>query len=160
MTTKEQMDVVNNALDEYESTIGLPSLKSPCEKQELETYFSMNRDQIEKLSAEDCGQIAYRLSQFAFYIQRLHNREQARLTWANNKLSDSISSEINSFDKYMKHEMKVSLLKKTNENVKAVADIASYAEQRIQRLNFVASSIKSLADVLIYNKRSKYVQSN
>jgi hypothetical protein len=157
MQTKDQMDVIVKALDDYEGECGLPQLKNPCNKEELEQYFSMTRDQIEKLSNEDCGQIAYRLSQFAFHLQRLNNREHARLAWANAKLNDSIASEVGGFDKFMKHEMKISLLKQNNSAVKSVADILTYAEQRIQRLNFLSASIKNLADVLLANKRSKYV---
>ena len=137
---KEQMELVEQTLNEYEESCGLPSLKSPCEKDELEKYLLMNRDQIEKLSSEDCGQIAYRLGQFSFYLQRLHNREHARMAWATNKLNDTIATEIGSFDKFMKHDTKVSLIKQTNEFAKVVGQIVSYTEQRIQRLNFIASS--------------------
>ena len=156
---KEQMELVEQALNEYEDSCGLPAVKSPCEKDELEKYLLMTRDQIEKLSSEDCGQIAYRLGQFAFYLQRLHNREHARLAWGNNKLNNTIATEINSFDKFMKHEVKVALIKQTNEFAKSVGKIISYTEQRIQRLNFIASSLKNLSDIMIANKRSKYVKS-
>jgi DNA-directed RNA polymerase beta' subunit len=41
---------------------------------EINNYLSMNRDEIEKLTPEDCAQISYRLAQFGFYLQRSLNR--------------------------------------------------------------------------------------
>ena len=160
ITAKEQMELVEKALDDYENNCGLPTATNPCTQEELQQYFAMNRDQIEKLSGEDCGQIATRLTQYAFYIQRLHNREHSRLVWANNQINDTISTELGSFDKYMKHETKVALIKKSNAYAQSLGKIIVYAEQRIQRLNFLAASIKNLADMMLANKRSKYVKSN
>jgi len=39
-----------------------------------ERMFDWQRE-VEKLTAEDCAQIAYRLNQFSYYIQKLFNRD-------------------------------------------------------------------------------------
>jgi len=149
------MRAVDKALDEYEAECGLPLAVNPCDKNELDVYFSMKRDHIEKLSSEDCGQIAYRLSQVSFHLQRCINREQSRITWAKAKLDATMASNIHSFDKYMKHEVKVAAIQQTNSYAKKLGDIISYADQRSQRLTFLAASIKHLSEVMLANHRSK-----
>ena len=79
---KERLEYVDKALDEYEKSCGLPIIKSPGTEDELNTYLTMNRDEMEKLTPENCAEISARLAQFAFYLQRLHNREKARHIWA------------------------------------------------------------------------------
>ncbi len=155
-TVKQRMSVIDEALNEYEQKHKLPQLKSPCKQEEIEQYFTMNRNVIEKLSREDCSQIAYRLSQFSFYVQRLYNREQARIAWAQTNLDDIIGEKSTQYDKYTKYEAKVALIKKTDSSAKALGQIVVYAEQRSQRLAFLAKSITNLSDVMIANQRSKY----
>ena len=96
-TTKEQVEHWDKILDEYESSIGLT--KYPEEhsfsKEEFDNYFSMSRDIIEKLTPEDCAQIAYRLAQYYFHIQRTVNRESARYNWAEEVIKETIADELN-----------------------------------------------------------------
>ena len=82
-TSKEEIAYWDAILDEYEQSIGLPQYNNDAlPADELNTYLTMSRDSIEKLSPKDCAQIAYRLSQFSFHIQRTLNRELARYNWA------------------------------------------------------------------------------
>jgi hypothetical protein len=155
LTIKERMAVVTQSLDDYERSCGLPTHQAPCDEQELQSYFNMNRDHIEKLSAEDCSQIAYRLSLVSFYMQRCLNRENSRKAWATANLSEVIGKEAGSFDKFTKHEVKVALITANNSYARGLADVISYAEQRVQRLTFLATSIKNLSDVMLANQRSK-----
>ena len=57
---------------------------------ELNRYLTMNRDDLEKLTPSDCGEIAYRLSQFVFHLQRTINREIARYNWAEEEIKITI----------------------------------------------------------------------
>lgn len=154
-STKQQMSMVEEALNEYEEKCGLPQFKSPCDDAEVNLYFAMPRDAIEKLSHEDCAQVAYRLAQLAFYIQRCLNRENARITWAETNLNKTISKECNQFDKFTKHEMKVELIKQQNSYANSLGKIIDYARQRVDRLTFLAASVKNLSDIMIANQRSK-----
>ena len=155
LTCKERMETVTKALDDYEKNCGLPANTMPCDEEELQGYFTMKRDHIEKLSAEDCSQIAYRLSLVSFYTQRCLNRENARKAWATSNLNEVIGKEAGNYDKYMKYEAKVVLIVGDNSYARGLSDIISYAEQRVQRLTFLATSIKNLSDVMLANQRSK-----
>ena len=62
-TSKEELQYWDKILDEYETSIGLSEYSaSVISSQEINTYTSMSRDEIEKLNPEDCAQISYRLS--------------------------------------------------------------------------------------------------
>ncbi len=64
-TTKEQVEQWDSVLDEYESHLGMGSYSKIVgfDEEELNKYFTMSRDTIEKQTPEDCAQIAYRLGQ-------------------------------------------------------------------------------------------------
>ena len=144
----EQMNEIVQILDDYEKESGLPKPQAPGTEQELQHYLTMSRDEIEALSIEQCGSIAFRLSQYAFYIQRLHNREKARLSWASTQLNQQISQHINEYDKFMKYANKVALIAKEYSHIKTLYKILAYAKQRMERLTYLSSSLKNLSDIL------------
>lgn len=153
--TKQQMQTVEAALDAYENSCGLPEFTNPIEDKESAEYFNMPRNVIEKLTSEDCSQIAYRLAQLSFHLQRCLNREEARMAWAKANLDKIIAKESGQFDKFTKHDMKVELIKQTNSYAESLGKILNYAEQRVKRLAFLAASVKNLSDVMLANHRSK-----
>jgi len=121
---------------------------------ELNEYLTMPRNSLEKMTVDDCGQIAYRLGQFAFHLQRTINRENARINWAEGTIKEVIADEINNYKGYgyveksnqaIKHNDKASMLNK----------IKKYAQQRSDRLTYLASSIKNLSDILISVQKAK-----
>ena len=133
-TATERMEVVVKALDDYEKKSGLPEPTNPGTEEELQGYFCMTRDEIEALSPSDCVNIAYRLGQYALYLQRLYNRETAR------------------------HKTKVALICAENEFVHKVNEIVKYSQQRIDRLFFLSNNVKYLAEVMISNQRAKMAE--
>ena len=155
-TAKELLEQRDELLDDYEAKISLPVSKSPGTTEELETYLSMDKTHLEKLSIEDCGHIAYRLMQFAFYIQRSQNRELARVAWAENEVDHVIANSLNNFKGYGYKEKSIQAIK-NNEHASKVNQIAIFAKQRAERLNFVSNGLKNLAEMIRsiqINKRS------
>ena len=59
-TSKEEVKYWDDILDEYESGIGLGKYSDAHNfiEEELNEYFTMSRDSIEKLTPEDCAQIS------------------------------------------------------------------------------------------------------
>lgn len=155
-TTKEQVEYWDNILDEYESSIGLGKYSElhGFSEDELNVYFTMNRDAIEKLSPEDCAQISYRLAQYAFFIQRTLNREIARHNWAEETTKETISDEINNYKGYGYLEKSLQAIKH-NDKASSLNKIKKYAHQRMDRLSYLANSIKNLSDILLSIQRTK-----
>lgn len=155
-TTKEQLEQWDKVLDEYESSIGLGKYNDlqGFSEDELNHYFSMNRDSIEKLGPEDCAQISYRLAQYAFFLQRTLNREIARHNWAEETIKETIADEINTYKGYGYLEKSLQAIKH-NDKASSLNKIKKYAQQRMDRLSYLANSVKNLSDILLSVQRTK-----
>lgn len=155
MNTKEQVEMWDKVLDEYENGVGLPLYASDSfSENELQQYLTMNRDNIEKLSPEDCAQISMRLGQFAFHIQRTLNREIARHNWAEETIKEVIAFSINDYKGYGYVEKSYQAIN-DNEKATALNKIKKYAKQRMDRLGFLANNIKNISDILLSIQRTK-----
>jgi hypothetical protein len=154
-TSKEELEKWDHILDEYENSIGFNKY-SPTflPEEELNQYFSMNRDAVEKLNPEDCAQIAFRLSQFAFHVQRTLNREIARFNWAEETLKEVVADEINNYKGYGYIE-KFYQAVKHNDRASSLNAIKKYAKQRIDRLSYISNTIKNLSDIILSIQRTK-----
>lgn len=154
-SSKEEVKYWDDILDEYEQSIGLSVYKNDSlSETELNDYLTMNRDSIEKLSPEDCAQIAYRLAQFSFHIQRTINREIARFNWADESIKEVIADEINNYKGYGYIEKSLQAIKH-NEKAQGLNNIKKFAKQRSDRLSYLANGIKNLSDILISVQKNK-----
>lgn len=155
-TSKEELEYWDKILDEYESSIGLPNFQATDleSSQELNQYLSMTRDVIEKLTPEDCFQIAYRLGQMAFHLQRNLNREIARHNWAEDTLKIVVADDINNYKGYGYVEKLYQAIK-NNEKANSLHKIQKYAKQRMDRLSYLANSLKNLSDIIVSIQRNK-----
>lgn len=155
MNSKEAVSYWDNILDEYENSIGLPRYAPTLmSENELSKYLSMSRDEIEKLTPEDCGQIAYRLSQFSFHTQRTINREQARYDWSEEVIKETIADEINNYKGYGYIEKSMQAIKH-NDKAQSLNKIKNYAKQRINRLSYLANSINNMSNILLNIQKLK-----
>lgn len=154
-SSKEELQYWDKILDEYENTIGLSEYATNViNSQEINQYTSMSRDEIEKLNPEDCAQISYRLSQFAFYLQRSLNREIARYNWADETIKEVIADEINNYKGYGYIEKSLQAIKH-NEKASGLNTIKKYAKQRSDRLQYLANNLKNLSDIMLSIQKSK-----
>lgn len=154
-TSKEEIAYWDAILDEYEQSIGLPQYNNDAlPADELNTYLTMSRDSIEKLSPEDCAQIAYRLSQFSFHIQRTLNRELARYNWAETTVNDTIADEINNYKGYGFVEKSLQAIKH-NDKASSLSNIKKYAKQRADRLSYLANGINNLSTIILSVQKTK-----
>jgi hypothetical protein len=154
-TAKEELQYWDTILDEYEKSISIPSYTTnSLAESELNEYLTMSRDSIEKLSPEDCAQIAYRLGQFAFHIQRTLNREIARHNWSDETIKETIADEINNYKGYGYIEKSLQAIKH-NDKAQSLNSIRKYAKQRIDRLSYLANSIKNLSDIILSVQKTK-----
>lgn len=155
-TTKEQVEQWDRVLDEYESSIGLGKYSDVHNftNSELNTYFTMTRDAIEKLSPEDCAQISYRLAQYAFFLQRTLNREIARHNWAEETIKETIADELNNYKGYGFLEKSLQAIKHNDKAIN-LNKIKKYAQQRMDRLSYLANSVKNLSDIILSVQRTK-----
>lgn len=154
-SSKDQVEYWDKILDEYENNIGLPIYSNNfLSSEELNSYLTMNRAELEKLGPQDCVQIAYRLAQYTFHIQRTVNREIARYNWADEEIKSCIADEINNYKGYGYVEKSLQAIKH-NDKASGLNKIKIYAKQRSDRLSYIANSVKHLSDILISIQRNK-----
>ena len=158
-TAKESLQYWDNVLDQYETSLGLPEYVVSFASDEINTYLTMNRDAIEKLTPEDCAQIAYRLSQFSFHLQRSINRELARHNWADEHIKETICDDINNYKGYGYIEKSYQAIKH-NEKAQSLSSIRKYAKQRIDRLSYIANNIKNLSEIILAVQKTKVKHGN
>lgn len=155
-TAKEELQYWDSILDEYESSLSMPKYVAQygVTEQEINQYLTMNRNEVEKLTPEDCAQISYRLAQFSFHLQRTINREIARLNWSDESIKETIADEINNYKGYGFIEKSLQAIKH-NDKASALNSIKKYAKQRIDRLSYIANNIKNLSDILLNIQKIK-----
>ena len=66
---KERLDQIDKVLDEYESSLGLVSYAGDFHDQSVKQYMNMPRQQMEKLTVDECAEAALLLGGFSFYLQ-------------------------------------------------------------------------------------------
>jgi hypothetical protein len=154
-TTKEEISYWDKILDEYESSLGMPSyVADSISESELQHYLSMNRSDLEKLTPVDCAEIGYRLAQYSFHIQRSINRELSRVNWVEENIKMVIAEDINNYKGYGYVEKSYQAIK-NNSRALSLQKVKTYAKQRSDRLSYIANSIKNLADTIINVQKAK-----
>ncbi len=155
-STEQDQQKVTDLLKDYEEKIGIPSLMPPGEASELEKYLTMGRDVIERLSIQDCSQIAYRLQQFAYYVQRLYNKECGIKVWAEHCINYRASKQFSKYNEYYwKHDIKISHIIRQDEYLQKLNKILNYAEQRMINIQSITNSLHSLSLSMTSNKYAK-----
>ena len=152
-TAEERLKQIDTVLDEYESNLGLSSYSGDFHDPSVRQYMNMPRQQMEKLTIEECAEAALLLGGFSFYLQRSYNRELARVNWASSFLKRMISGRElqykGSWDS--QHHQAI----KDDGYARKLERIRVYAQQRADRLTYLASSVKNLSDLYINLQRAK-----
>ena len=93
----EQLVKLDSILDEYESSIGLPLYSADFHDPSVHKYMQMDRTSVEKLTLEECAEASLLLGGLSFHIQRSHNREIARVQWAETSIKSTTSGRENQY---------------------------------------------------------------
>lgn len=139
----EKLDV---HLDGYEQKIGLPPLVFETDI-EAHAFLKMSRQQMEKLTPEDCGNGAYILRRYAFYLQRIYNRESARIKYIDSQIDKIIASEVNQYRAPSADERR-KLAIKGNDAARNLSNERNIHEARAERLAYLSQNVGYMASSL------------
>ena len=154
-TVDEKLEHLTKILDEYETLQGLPKFQTNELGQEINEYISMDADRMNKLHIEDCGNIAARLSQQCFYLQRAYNRERANVSSMQVAFDKCIARHINDYSTFWKHDIVVASVVNEDEYAKTLQDIIVRATQRMNRLYGLADRLSDLSNKFLAIQRAK-----
>lgn len=117
----------------------------------------MGRDELAKLGKDNCGEIAYRLEQYAFHITRTLNRNISRCNRLRQLLVQYSAGKLLKYDKYMPYEEKLACLINEDSYASKINDCRWQFQDRIDRLQDLDKSLTRLSGTiksLSYNKVS------
>jgi len=149
----DKMNQVDVWLDEFEQKIGLPKYTDAVNT-ETEKYLNLSTEELERLSPEECDIIGLHLDRLAFAIQRAYNREVAHLTWATENLKLYVADKCQQYKGSFIHQ-ELQAIKNDDYAVK-LNQMKCFAQQRVDRLSFVGSSLHKRSDK-IFNLKTKRV---
>ena len=153
---KKAMDTEMTKLDEYEQSIALPEHVIPVGmSDEIKSYLSMGRDELEKLNPEDCINTAYIIGQFVFFLQREENKERSRELWAKAEIDKLVCSKMENYSQFTKAEHKIASIARENSVVADFNSICHKAQRRAARLKDIASALNNLTYTLKDMARAK-----
>ena len=150
---KEQLDKLDRVLDEYEASLGLPIFNSEFHDNTAQNYLQLSRNQIEKLTPDQCSEAALLLASLSFHLQRSYNREIARINWANKTLKSCTAGKEQAYKGSWESQFNQAV--KENGYASKIDDIQRYAQQRADRINYLSSSIKNISDIFINVQKAK-----
>src|SRR5258708_1573069 len=94
LSAKALIEKFDEALDKHDTSIGLvPSIFND----EVTPLLHMRREDISKLSADQCGENSYLLRQFGLHLQKSFNKEVAKVNWLDKKITEVICNEIGQY---------------------------------------------------------------
>jgi hypothetical protein len=152
----KKLETINKLLDEYEGKIGLP--QTSFENKDAQKYLEMSRDQLEKITAEECAEAAYYLNNLSYHIQKAINRESAKLNWTNSTLKRYISDKVSQYrGSWEQQEMQAI---KNDQYADRLNQVRVWSQLRIDRLSYITNNLKNLSDVLLNIQRAKLGKRN
>lgn len=144
-TINDKMKKAQDMLDEFEDIHQLNRIKVPTE---IDSVLSLTYAQLEKLQHEQCAEYGFLLAQYAYYIQRVYNKESATLKWLKEQIDDIVSKQWFNYDGWIKYETRAKLIAKENAVLSQLIKQHAYAEQKLERLSFLGSRIDKMADTI------------
>jgi hypothetical protein len=148
----EQLDELEKLLEEYNDNSGL-SITIDLEK--INEYLNISIDEIQVLGAEQCFELAAQIGQHAVALQKLVNKESCRIKWCDKVINSMCAKEWDSYDKYMKADIKIEIIAQNNEAIQKVLKLKNNADLRKEKLFNMVNLIKYYSEVMIEGCRVK-----
>lgn len=146
-TIADQLAQFEATLNEYESKIDLIFPK--CQPAIIDKAINLSQEEINVMSAEDCGLHAHTLAQYILYLQKDINRNSVRINWAKNRLNRLLGTVNDQYgDKWTKYEVKLGALCSDNSEAAALNNVILHAESRILSLTNVTMHISLICNTL------------
>lgn len=142
----EKMAIADKWLDDYESRIGLPAFSEAAVSKKIGEYLSYTPEQFQTLSPMECAEISAVITQSSFHIQRCYNREVAHVTWANDVLRLGVAGKTANYrGSFLQQEHQAI---KEDDYLSKISRIRTFAQQRVDRLSFLANTLHKFAEKL------------
>ena len=141
-------------IDNNDRSLGLGHL---VHNPEAEHLLALSQNELDKMTAEECANAKYILSQHALVIQKTINRATALKGWSERCIRTIIAKEYGQYDSFMKFEIRRQIVVNGNEYAKQLDEISVENELKIDSLSYVAQAVNNMAGAfqLLYNSKKR-----
>lgn len=151
----EKMKLAEEILDEFENIHQIGRVSAPTE---LENILNLKYNQLEKLQHIQCSEYGFLLAQYAYYIQRVHNKESASLKWVKEQIDTIVASQWFNYEGWIKYETRIKLIAKENNALAKLVKQQAFLEQKLERISFLGARIDKMAEMMENLGRAKRYQ--
>jgi predicted class III extradiol MEMO1 family dioxygenase len=154
----DKLQEAEAVLLDYEKSLGIVPTTV---MEETSSVINLRAEQIRKLSAEECGEHAFILSQQSLFIQHQINKHNQRINWASSNIDAIISGRLDNYgSQYTPFADRKIMAILDNEYTKKLHEIKTKSQQVIHRLEYIPARINYMCKTLLelqQTKRSSYV---
>lgn len=143
-------------LEDYETQLGLPKMGPFTNENEVTKLFGMTTEDIRAMSRDEQAEAVVLLEDYQIYLQRVMNREQARIDWCNNFIDRVIAKRIMTYKGYSVDERRMQAIRDNDAATKAHEHLTNF-RARLTRISFLPNRVDALARSLgFYLMRKNY----
>ncbi len=148
MSAEERLKWLNDQLDKFEQSIGLPVYVSSNE--DYRKYLNLSNEQLRELTSEECREGAYLLSDYAYHVNKQFNRENARAGWCEREIWRTIAPHLDDYKtaKYQSNDEVKNLAILGNEYAEKLHRLQGGCSARAEQLRDISKQIDKIADRL------------
>jgi hypothetical protein len=150
-TAKDKFEHITETIKTYLKAKGIYLVKKP----EAQHYLEMTQDELRAMSADECGEAAFLLSQFAYWLRQQYNLEMMRVRLCDAEIDKQIGRRIQSYDKYMKWEEKRLAAISEDSHAAAWMELRKWAEASATMQDSLVFDTKNIMNTLLQQQRSK-----
>lgn len=143
-SAKEWLAKLDGILDSFEQQLDLPPLQA---NNEACAFLRMTREQLQKLTPEECGEGSFLLRRYAYYVQRAMNREIAKVNFIVSALRKTVAHEVGQHRAPSAEERR-ELAIHGNVHAAALEGWRQFHQARADQLAFQAKTIGDMAHSL------------
>lgn len=148
MSAEERLTWVKEQLDKYEQSVGLTTFISSNE--DYRKYMNLSSNELRAMTAEECKEGAYLLSDFAHHVEKQYNREHALAGWCEREIWRNIAPDIDNYktSKYQSNDELKHLAITGNEYTSKLYLLQTGCVARADQLRNISNKIEKISDRL------------
>lgn len=147
---EERWEEISGEIDNYLQKIGA-KCKKPTKVEEI---LNLPYEDLRTLSAEECGENSFILSQYAYFLQQEYNYHKSKVDWCEVTITYAVAN-YGDPSTYVKPPEKAARLSFNNQAIKKVMKMQATARVMMNSLEFLSSKITSMVETLRYLQQSK-----
>lgn len=144
-----------NSLEIYNRKIGFTSL---THNPDIDRYMKCSREDLQRMSAGECLEVANLLIREATYIQQQINQNNAKINWIQARINKRTTEQWNDFDKYMPFEQKKMCAIQGDDSLLDLYKTYLTLSTQNELVLYIPTYLRALADNLLEISRVKRVK--